>query len=210
MARLPALLACLGIVLVARPSRALDRIETDASLGFALPAGSLERGPRVGDTTYGAIPIAIDVAPFVAPRVALRASLAFAVAIPRLCATASDCKASLGRDVAVDLGARFALPELARVSPRLDIGVGWEWYATTFSDAGVSSTRSYSGPTFAAIALSAPIRLGDRFALGPSLGVRAGAFTSASRATPGWTDSSLYGAAIHAWLRAAVDARLAF
>src|SRR5437868_6732445 len=116
MTRLVAQLAGLGLALAAQPARALDRLETDASLGFAFPAGSLERGSRVGDTTSGAIPIA----------------------------------------------------------------------------------------------LSAPVRLGDRFAIGPSLSVRAGAFTSASKSTPAWSDSSLDGGAIHAWLRAALDARVSF
>jgi hypothetical protein len=196
--------------LVAPRAEALDHVEGDASLGFAFPAGSLERGSRVGDTTVGAIPLEIDGAFFYTPRLALRGALSLALTIPKLCASAGDCKASLGHDYALDVGARIALPAVGPVSPRLDAGIGWEWYGTTLSDAGVSSTRSYSGPTFAVLAVSAPFRFGSRFALGPSLAIRAGAFTSASRTTPAWTDSSLDGIAIHAWLRAAVDARVTF
>ena len=204
------LASCAAALLLAKPSRAVERVETDASLGFALPAGSLERGSRVADTTYGAIPLRLDGAAFLAPSLALRASASFAVAIPKLCASAGDCASSLGHDVAVDLGARFAFHDVWRFAPRLDVGVGWEWYGSALSDHGVSSTRSYSGPTFVSLAIAMPIRFGDHFAIGPSSSVRAGTFTSATLTTPGATASRLDGAALHAWLGAAIDARLAF
>ena len=35
-------------------------------------------------------------------------------------------------------------------------------------------------------------------------------FTSTSRTTPAWSDSSLDATAVHAWLLAAIDARLSF
>ena len=91
------------------------------------------------------------------------------------------------------------------------MGLGWEWYTTSLSDHGVSSTRAYTGPTFAALSLAAPRRLSRLFAIGPSLGVRAGVFTGATRTTPAWTDTTLDGPAVHAWLRAAlrIKARLA-
>lgn len=195
---------------VSAPSLAGAAGEASASIGYALPAGSLERGSRLGDTTFGAVPIQLDGAWFVTPRVALRLSAAFAVAIPKLCATASDCTSSLGRDVALEAGVRFALPDIGPFVPRLDVGSGWEWYTTSLSDHGVSSTRAYTGPTFAALSLAAPLRVSRRFAMGPSLGVRAGVFTSATRTTPAWTDTTLDGSAAHAWLRAAIDAQLSF
>src|SRR5262249_18778669 len=98
--------------------------EGSASLGYAVPAGSLERGSRVSDTTFGAVPIQLDGAYFVAPRLALRLSAAFAIAIPKLCASSADCTKSLGRDVALDAGVRFALPDVGPFAPRLDAGLG--------------------------------------------------------------------------------------
>jgi hypothetical protein len=206
-------LLTLAAVLTSLPApdaRAADRGEASASLGYAVPAGSLERGSRVSDTAFGAVPVQLDGAFFVTPRLALRLSGAFALAIPKLCASASDCTSSLGKDIAIDAGVRFALPDVGPFAPRLDAGIGWEWYATTLSDKGVSSTRAYAGPTFAAFALSAPFRLSRRFTLGPSLGMRAGVFTSSTRTTPSWTDSSLNGAAVHGWFRAGVGAQLSF
>ncbi len=203
-------LAAASTCLLAFDARAADRGEASASLGYAFPAGSLERGSRVSDTTYGALPVQIDGAVFVAPRIALRLSGALGVAVPKLCSSASDCAASLGRDVAFDAGVRLALPDVGPFAPRLDVGLGWEWYRATLSGKGVSSTRAYTGPTFAAFALSAPLRVSRHFTLGPSLGLRAGAFTSSTRTTPSWTDSSLGGAAVHAWLRAGIVAQLTF
>jgi hypothetical protein len=208
--RLIAFVATILAFIIADNARGEERGEASASLGYAFPAGSLERGSRVSDTTYGAVPLAIDGAVFVTPRVALRLSAAFALAIPKLCASSSDCTASLGNDIAVDAGVRFALPDLGPFAPRFDAGFGWEWYTTSLSEKGVASTRAYSGPTFAALALSAPLRISRRFTLGPMLGVRAGAFTSSTKTTPSWTDSSLDGAALHAWLRASVVADLTF
>lgn len=194
----------------AREARARDRLETDASLGFAIPAGSLERASMLGDTTFGAASIQLDGAWFLARNVAVHAAISYAAGVPKLCASAGDCEASLGRDVAVDVGARIALFDVGRFAPRLDLGVGWEWYATSLSDNGVSSTRAYSGPTFGALDLAMPFRVSSRFAIGPALGARVGVFTSVTRTTPTWSDSSLDGEMVHAWVRFALDARLTF
>ena len=197
-------------VLLTRDSAAAEHVELDASLGFGIPAGALERGSRLSDTTFGMVPFEVGGAWFVVRHVALRAAASYGVGIPKLCASAGDCGASLGHDVAVDLGARVAPFELAAIAPRIDAGIGWEWYSTSLSDKGVVSARSYSGPTFLALTLSVPIRVSSRLAIGPALGLRAGVFTSSARTTPGWTESSLDGTVIHAWLRASVDARFTF
>jgi hypothetical protein len=151
----------------------------------------------------------LDVGVFFAPRLAAFASLAYGVAIPKLCATASDCESSLGHDVALTMGTRLGLAELGRASVRADVGVGWEWYATTLSDQGVASTRSYSGPVFGSLAASAPVRLGRRFTLGPALGIRAGVFTQASLSTPSWTQATIEGHVVHAWVDFALQAAIA-
>lgn len=200
----------MALALVARDASGGDRIEADVSLGFAFPAGSIERSSRLGDTASGAVPIQADGAWFLARRIALHGALAYGIGVPKLCSSPGDCEASLGRDVALELGVRLAPLDLRALAPRLDVGVGWEWYTTLLSDKGVSSSRAYSGPTFLALTLSAPLRVSDRFAMGPSVGVRAGAFTSATRTTPAWTDTSLDDTTIHAWLRLTIDARLAF
>ena len=210
MKRLVALLVGLVTVVAVRAANATKPLETDASLGFALPLGSLERGSRISDTTWGNVPIELDGAWFFAPRIGLHGAFSYAVGIPKLCASTRDCEASLGHDVAIELGVRFAPPDLGVLSPRLDAGIGWEWYGASLADNGAVSSRAYSGPTFLALAFSAPLVLSKRFAIGPTLGVRAGVFSSSTRQTPAWTETSLDGTAIHAWLRIAIDARLTF
>ncbi len=198
------------VALGARPAGAQDRVELDASLGYALPLGSIERGSRLGDTTYGGIPIDLRAALRVAPRVGLLASVAYAPAIPKLCASVDDCMASFGRDVAIAVGVRFSLPPFWRIAARVDLGVGYAWYASTLSDNGTSSTRSASGPTFLDVRLSAPITLGRHFALGPFLGARIGSFLAGRVETPLRTIEGLDGIEVHAWLRVGVDAAFTF
>jgi hypothetical protein len=202
-------LAVAAVVLLARPARADSpeprRLELGASIGWASPIGSAERGARIRDTTTGLVPFELDAAYRLTRHVGVALAARYGAGIPTLCQTASDCESSLGTDVLVAARARFFLPDVGPFDPRLDVGVGYEWLTTRFSDAGVGSSRGYRGPVHLSAELFVPFTLGRRFTLGPALGATLGAFTASSLDTPaGSSSSSTVEHALHGWLSLAV------
>lgn len=185
-------------------AQAQHRAELDASFGYADPVGSVERGARLGDTTYGTAPFDLRVAWRLGSRVAVFASAALAPAIPKLCASVDDCIASVGRDLSLSVGVRIAVQDLWRIRPRLDVGVGYAWHASTLHDDGAVSTRTASGPTFIDLRVSAPIALGPHVAFGPFLGVRVGSYLVGRVETPLRSIDGLDGISLHGWLRIGV------
>jgi hypothetical protein len=177
------------------------RLEVGLSLAYAAPIGDAERGGRVRDTTFGATPIALDAAYRLLPRIGIAARLQYGVGIPTLCQTASDCESSLGGDSIVLLGARFHLPRLGPLAPVADAGVGYEWLTTRLSDSGALSTRAYNGPILFWTWIDAAFRLGDRWTLGPAVGMTVGTFTTYSLETGARAFSGNVPArAVHAWI----------
>jgi hypothetical protein len=208
--RLPVLLA---VALVASPVAAQEppsrRIDLGASAGYAAPVGEAERGSRVSDTAFGSVPFGVDASYRMTPSVGVAAHARYAVTIPTLCQSASDCEASLGSDTALTLSARVYLPRIGRVVPLADVGFGYEWLWTRLVDAGAVSTRSYGGPVLLALRVAAPILLGERWTLGPVLDASLGTFTSYALGTNAASPAGDVAArAVHAWLSAAV--RLGF
>ena len=150
-----------------------QKMELGATLGYAEPVGSAERGSRVADTTFGQVPVALDGAYRLTGLVGVVARLQYGVAIPTQCASASECEASLGSDVVMSLGARFRLPRLI-----VDASVGYEWLTTRLADGDATSTRAYHGPALLAVEVVAPFALGKGWTLDPALGASVGTFTS--------------------------------
>jgi hypothetical protein len=185
------------------------RIELAASAGYGAPVGEAERGARVSDTAFGAIPFTLDAAYCVTPFVGVAVHARYGIAIPTLCQSASDCEASLGRDTALTLSARFYAPRAWRLSPFLDVGIGYEWLTTQLVDAGATSTRSYGGPVVLAAQLAVPVRFGARWTLGPTLGAWIGTFTTYALHTNAQSPSGdVPWRAVHAWISPGV--RLGF
>jgi len=92
------------------------------------------------------------------------------------------------------------LRDLGSVTPRLDIGAGYETLTSRLSDKGVASSRSYEGVIVGA-EVEARFRLGARWSLGPTAGAWAGVFGRASLDAPGVTRSGgVDGARAHGWL----------
>jgi len=198
--------------LAARAAAAGDqapgRLELGASVGVAAPLGGTERGERLRDTTFGAVPFALDAAYRIATRAGIAAHLHYGVVVPTLCPTASDCASSLGADVSAVVGARVHLPGRGPLAPIADVGVGYEWLTTRMSDAGAHSTRAHQGPVLVRLGLAAPFRFAGRWSFGPAADVSLGTFTAYALETNADSPAGRVPArALHAWV--SVGARLA-
>jgi hypothetical protein len=184
-------------------------VSVAASVGWAAPLGSAERGGRLRDTTFGAVLLGLDAAYRLLSSLGLAAHVAYGVGAPTLCQTAGDCTASLGTDVAVVLGIRWHVPRLGPTAPLVDLGVGYEWFTARFADAGAHSSRSYRGPLLTSGRLAAPFRVGAHWTIGPLLELSVGTFTAQSLQTNVSSISQdVASRAIHGWLQLGV--RLAF
>lgn len=176
----------------------LSRVTILADLGYAYPAGSAETGTDTRDVSFGLVPLSLVGTYDVAPSWSARARLRYAVNIPTLCASAPDCEASLGHDMAVTVGIGRLLRQWGRIRPRVGLEVGWEWMTTKLSDAGVATSRSWSGP-FARLEIFADLEAGGPWSLGPALGMDAGFFTHFDLETPAAHGSGSTDMAVHAW-----------
>lgn len=174
--------------------------ELGTSLGYAMPLGDSERYGHVRDTTFGAVPIAVDAA-YRTARVGIVAAFQYGVGIPTLCQTAGDCQASFGSDVIARLGVRLYPPSLGPLSPEVDLGVGYEWLTTRLSDSGSHSTRAYDGPVTLWASFAAPFRLTERWTLGPIAQAAMGTFTAYSLETDvGSSSGNVLERSVHAWI----------
>jgi hypothetical protein len=175
--------------------------ELAASLGCAAPVGSAERGSRVSDTTFAAVPFAFEVGYRLTRLLGVVAYGRYGVGIPTLCRSASDCESSLGSDVALEIAARLYVPHIGPVAGLVDAGVGYEWLATRLVDASGTSARAYRGPVLFSIRLAAPLRLGRSWTIGPVAGASLGTFTTYRLETNALSPSGDVPArAVHAWL----------
>jgi len=178
--------------------------EIGLSLGWSIPGGSIERGSKVSDTVYGTIAIGLDAHHAFTESFGLTLFARYGIAVPTLCASAGDCTSSLGRDVSLGLRARYTFVSLADdlpLVPRIEIGTGYEWFTSTLSDSGVSSSRSHHGPILASIEIAGDGRLSRHVILSPTLSITTGAFAHRELSTPAFTDSGYLGAReLHTWV----------
>ncbi len=211
-AAIPLALASSLIATVARAGEPdARRIEIGASLGYDLPVGSSERGAHASDTTFGLVPLQIDAAYRWTDRIGVVLAGRYAFGIPRLCAGTGDCIASLGRDIVVSVRARFVLPRVGPVAPRVDAGIGYEWWTSRLADGGATSMRAYDGPLAFVGEMAAPFPVGARVNVGPVLGASVGSFTS-YRVESGAVDvhGSVPARTLHAWLSLTVRVGMSF
>ena len=205
----------LALVLVATPAEAetepLRHFDVGASLGYAFPIGSSERGARLSDVTFGSVPFDLVVTYRLSRVLALGVSSAYGVVIPTLCVDSSDCISSLGHDVSVTARARFFLPRFLGAEPYADVGVGYEWFASKLADSTVASTHTYDGPVLLSSEVSLPFGRGTRFRLGPVLGLFLGTFVDSRLEAPGVSrDLGVSERSVHAWLSLAVRTSVRF
>ena len=176
-------------------------IELAVTLGYAVPIGDSERGGRVSDTTFGVVPLAIDMGYRFVSRVGVAARVQYGIGVPTLCQTAGDCVSSLGTDVAAVLEARVYLPEPGPFAPRTEVGIGYEWLTTRRSDSGAHSKRAYSGPVPLWLEFVAPLRLAGHWLFGPAVGIAVGTFTARSLETNvASTSGDVPERGMHAWI----------
>lgn len=175
------------------------RIQVGALLGYAFSAGSLERGSRTSDVTFGAPFIAVDGAYRLSPAWSVGAAFSYGVAIPKLCVTSSDCTSSLGHDETLALLGRWHVGQWGLFAPTVDAHLGYEWLGTSLSDSGAKSARSYRG--FAgALAADAMFNRSSRIALDLRMELRTGVFHRAAIVASGVDASGpTDGNTLHLW-----------
>ena len=209
--------ACtLGAMLIfaalARHARADEerRIEVGTALGYAFPAGSLERGSRTSDVTSGVPLLELDGAYRVSRAWSVGAALSYGVAIPKLCATSSDCTSSLGHDETLALLGRWHVGQWGRFAPTVDAQLGYEWLGTSLSDNAAKSARSYRG--FAGeLAANAMLDVSSTIAIGLRMELRGGVFHHAAVVASGVDASApTDGSALHLWPALGVRAAATF
>jgi hypothetical protein len=185
-------------------------VQVGAELGYAFPMGDLERGSEVADVVHGLVPLGLEFGYRFNRRVSLVLQGSYAIGIPTLCVTAGDCMASLGHDIRLGLGARFALPPIGPVLPQLRATFGYEWFRSELTDNGVTSGRSYRGPILGS--LQAFGNLGsENGGVGPFAALSAGVFSSRELDTPAFTAaSSVDKTSLHVWLEVGVRGSVAF
>jgi hypothetical protein len=152
-----------------------DRVRIDLGLrgGAELPAGGIERGSNASDLTYGGLPVALDAGVSLSRRVSMGLWASYALTIPKLCASTSDCTQSGGRDVELALSTRVRLPRIAWLTPIAEGGLGYEWSTRVLEASGVEGKRTFEGPMMR-LAIVPTVKLSRRFDLGLALGGRIG------------------------------------
>jgi hypothetical protein len=205
----------LGLGLVARSAGAADeparRVEVAASLGYAFPAGSSERGARLSDATFGNAAFDLGCSYRLSRVLGVGILGRYGLVVPTLCASGSDCVSSLGHDVVIGARARFFLAHVLKAEPNADVGIGYEWFASKLVDSGVTSTHSYNGPVLLWTELGAPFRIGSRWTLGPAFGLTFGTFVGSHLDAPGISNALGVGErSIHAWVSMSGRAAVGF
>lgn len=192
----------LGLLVALGGSASADEgrpMQVGGVLGYAFPAGLLERGSRTADVTFGAPFVAFDGAYRIAGAWSVGAAFSYGVAIPKLCATSSDCTSSLGHDETLMLLGRWHIGQWGPFAPTVDARLGYEWLGTSLSDNGVTSVRRYRG--FAgALAADAMFDVSSRIAVGLRTELRGGVFHRAAVVASGVDQSGpTDGSTLHLW-----------
>jgi hypothetical protein len=183
------------------PARAdSPRVDASVALGYAAPVGGLERLSRVADTTFGIVPLDVAVAYMVREPLAVVMTGSAALGIPKLCASAGDCVASLSHDYSMALGVRYSMPHVGSAAPFARVGMGYEVYASSLADQGSNATRAYAGPVLLDAELALRWSLSPHVSWGPYLRGRLGTFTNGSVETPSFHTDAVDGRSLHGWL----------
>lgn len=194
-----------AVLLIAWPADATAEAPRDfdvaLAVGYAFPIGSSEAGARLGDQTFGAVPIDLNATYRLTRVIGLGLWGRYGIVIPTLCAAPSDCVSSLGDDIALAVRARFFLPRWLGAEPYADVGLGYEWFASKLADGEAMSTHTYNGPILLAGELGVPFELGHHWTLGPATGVYLGTFVNSHLEAPGLSrDLGVSDVSFHAWL----------
>lgn len=189
------------LLLLSRGARAdpPPSVALAGGLGYAFPAGGLERGSQLSDITLGLVDISVDGAYRLHQLWSAGAALHYGASIPKLCASGSDCISSIGRDVRVGALGRWHPGRWRSLEPDVDLEFGYEWLATKLVDNDAVSRRGARG--FAAsLAAHGQFALWRHVSIGPVLAVSGGIFSRASLDAPGVaTARNTDGSLVHLW-----------
>lgn len=200
-------MAAVLVTLPARADEAPRKLEIGAAAGYALPIGSAERGSRLGDMTFGMVPLELAGSYRLSGALAIQLMGIYAPVVPKLCTGGSDCISSVGRTWVLSARAHILLPRFHTLVPYADLGVGYEWFKSNFADSGVASSRAYDGPILLSTELGAPFVLGKGWTLGPALGLSIGTYVHAHLDTPAFSNrQNVDNRTFHAW--ASLSARI--
>jgi hypothetical protein len=183
---------------VAAPPTLASRITVSAEVGYSYPTASAEQGSDTRDVSFGIVPLSLSGSYDLDQRWSGRVRVLYAPNIPTLCASGPDCLSSVGRDVWIAAGVGRALPRRGRLTPHLELAVGWEWFTTKLSDSGVTSERSWNGPV-ASLGVFVNIKTGGPWSIGPTASIGAGIFSHYDLETPAGRTSGVTDTAIHVW-----------
>jgi hypothetical protein len=179
-------------------------------LGYAFPAGSAERGADLPDVTFGIIEAGIDGAYRIHDKWSVGLAAHYGAAIPTLCSSSSECKASLGHDLRVGALGRLAVGRWGAFEPDAELELGYEWFASKLIDSDVASERKYRGAQ-ATLRAYGRLELTRAVFLGPSLEFGTGIFGHTSLDSPGIHEArSTDGTSVHLWLGAGIRASTAW
>ena len=187
---------------VGSPARAADprKTELGADLGYAFPAGGLERGSALSDVTFGAARLGLDGAYRLHSLFSVGAAISYGIVIPTLCNTGGDCTSSFGSDLALGVLGRWHVGTWGFFEPALDLKLGYEWFSAKHSDSDVVSSRSFRGFQ-AAVRGDGQFRLSRVFSLGPFVDLSVGIFSKARLEAPGIDRArDVAGSAAHLWI----------
>ena len=191
-------------------------VEIGARLGYAFPAGSLGAPPNgqdndVSSYVNGLVPLWLDAGYRFNHWAYLGAYFTYGLGLVNddrqdLCRNANvDCSAS---DVRLGVMGRFHLPMIARFSPWLGLGIGYEWGTFSFQQSALGNSNTdygYSGWEFANFQTGADYKVAQKVAIGPFLSVSIDRFDSLSTTVStanntGMTDDELVKKSIHSWI----------
>jgi hypothetical protein len=191
------------VLLAAAPSHADEpRFDAGVAFGWAFPAGNAEEGTRLSDSLLGAVPLTFDLDGRVAPGLGIGVVGRYGIVIPSLCGgSAGDCIASVGSDFLLAARARFYLPDLGPILPRVGVGLGWEWLATRFADEAAHASRFQHGPVPLLADVELAVAPSECWTLGLVGGLGVGTFVARELGTTaGRADAPEPDRAPHAWL----------
>ena len=175
-----------------------SRINVSATLGYSYPTASTERGGETRDVSWGMVPLSLSGSYDLDRHWSGIVRVLYAPNIPTWCAGGSDCFSSVGRDVWMGAGIGRTLPGWRRVTPQLELEIGWEWFTSKLSDSGVVSARSWNGP-LGSLGIFVNLRSEGSWSVGPTASIGMGIFSRYDVDTPAWRSGGATDPTIHAW-----------
>lgn len=197
LAMLPGLVASMPVAAV--HAEAPRRLQAGAELSYAFATGGLERGSQLGDVSYGIPQLGLEAAYAITRDWSAGLVGRYGLNIPTLCASSSDCVASLGHQWSIAVGGGFRTAAFGIAHPAVELELGYQWLATQLSDVGAVSRRGFRG-WYAALRGDFLFDAFGRLAIGPTLSCSVGRFDRATLSAPGVHGSRpTEGSALHVW-----------